>query len=204
MTEITPESRDHLQLEELDSLAIEGGRALPRRSSAHAAECARCARDVRELKRVHSALLALAPLMPAAGFADRVLRRVRLPIPWRVRIPAAAREHRVATAAAFAGLAGVLGLGAAWAARYPDFTPITVTAFIIEWSTAQLWGAVMAAGRLVYGSGIVAAAQGLAEQMTLVTAFVAVATVTLVGLGALRIMFTLVNATPAARPVTQG
>ncbi len=204
MTENDRDIRDHLRQEELEGLALEAGRALPERSSAHAAECVRCAREVQDLKRLHSALLALSPLLPGSGFTDRVMRRVRLPVPWRIRVVAAAREHWVATAAAFAALIGMVGVGVSLAARYPELTPVTVAAFIIERSTALVWGGVMSVGRLVYGSGILTAAQGVAEQMTLTSALLAAATLTLVGLGALRIMLTLMNATPGGRPATQG
>ncbi|NNK47687.1 MAG: hypothetical protein HKP01_02300, partial [Gemmatimonadetes bacterium] len=71
----------HLQAEELESLAIPGDHRLPARSSAHAAECVRCQRDVEELRALHTALQALTPLQPALGFTDRVMQRVRLPLP---------------------------------------------------------------------------------------------------------------------------
>jgi hypothetical protein len=196
--------QDHLRQEELDTIALGGGSQLPARSSAHAADCERCRREAEELRRLHVALLALAPLQPMAGFADRVMRRVSLPLPWRVRVLEAVRAHWVATAAVFAGLAAAVGVGATWTARYPELTPVTVAAFLVERSTSLLWGAVMEIGRLVYGTGVVSTAQGLAEQVTLLTAFLAVATVTVVGLGALRIMLTLMNTSPGSRPATRG
>jgi hypothetical protein len=204
MTENTGEIRQHLQPEEVEALALEAGRSLPAHGSAHVTECARCSRDVTELRRLHGALVALSPLVPAPGLADRVMRRVRLPLPWRVRVLAALRQHWIETAAAFAGLAGAIWLGAAWAARYPEVNPVAVATFLVESSVALLWGAVMEAGRFVYGSGILATAEGLVGQLTLTTAFLAVATVTLVGLGALRIMWSLVRTAPGAAPVTRG
>lgn len=204
MTENDRDIRDHLHQEELEGLALEAGRALPERSSAHAAECLRCARELQDLKRLHSALLALSPLLPGPGFTDRVMRRVSLPVPWRIRVVSAAREHWAATAAAFAALVGTVGVGASLAARYPELTPVTVAGFIVERATALAWGGVMAVGRLVYGSGILTAAQGVAEQMTLATALLAAATLTLVGLGALRIMLTLMNMTPGGQLATRG
>jgi hypothetical protein len=186
----------HLQAEELDSLAITGDHALPARSSAHAAECVRCQRDIKELQALHAVLQALAPLQPAVGFTDRVMRSVRLPLPWRVRVLQAVRRHQVATAAAFAGAAATVGVGLGWIARYPDLTPMTIAAFLVQRSTALLWNGVMEVGRFVYGTGMVETTQGIVGQLTLLTAFVAVATVTLIGLASLRIMLSLMDIDP--------
>jgi hypothetical protein len=186
----------HLQAEELDSLAIPGDHALPARSSAHAAECVRCQRDIKELEALHAVLQALAPLQPAVGFTDRVMRSVRLPLPWRVRVLQAVRRHQVATAAAFAGAAATVGVGLGWIARYPDLTPMTIAAFLVQRSTALLWNGVMEVGRFVYGTGMVETTQGIVGQLTLLTAFVAVATVTLIGLASLRIMLSLMDIDP--------
>lgn len=187
-------------MEELEGLAIPAGRDLPTRGAAHAADCDRCRQAVEELQALHALLQALAPLQPAVGFPDRVMRCIRLPLPWRVRVLGAVRRHWIAAAAAFAGAAAALGAGLAWIARYPELTPVTIAAFLVERSPALLWSGVMEVGRFVYGSGIVESAQGVADQFTLLSTFVAVATVTVVGLAALRIMLTLLNTAPAWRP----
>ena len=187
----------HLQAEELDSLAIPGDQALPARSSAHAAECVRCQRDIEELQTLHALLQALAPLQPAVGFTDRVMRSVRLPLPWRVRVLQALRRHQVATVASFAGVAAAVGVGLTWIARYPEVTPMTIAAFLVQRSMALLWSGVMEVGRFVYGSGVLEMAQGVVGQVTPVSAFVAVATVTLIGLASFRILLSLMEIDPA-------
>ena len=187
----------HLQAEELESLAIPGDQRLPARSSAHVAECDRCRRDVEELQTLHALLQALAPLQPVVGFSDRVMQRVRLPLPWRVRVLQAVRRHQVATAAAFTGAAAAVGVGLTWIARYPDLTPMTIAAFLVQGSTALLWSGVIEVGRFVYGTGILQTAQGIAGQLTPVSAFVAVATVTLIGVASLRILLSLLEIDPA-------
>jgi len=198
------ENPKHLRLEEIEAVALEGGQGLPRRSSAHAAECERCREEAGELARLHAALTALASLQPGVGLADRVMRSVTLPRPWRERAVASLREHWAATAAVIAGLAGALGLGLTAASRYPELTPITVGAFLIERASALAWSGVMEIGQLVYRTGMLAAAQSAAEQLTVATAFVAVATVTLVGLGALRIMLSLMDISTGAHRATGG
>ena len=134
------------------------------------------------------------------GFSDRVMQRVRLPLPWRVRVLEAVRRHQLAAAAAFAGAVAAVSVGLMWISRYPELTPVTIAAFLVERSTALLWSGVMEVGRLVYGSGMVEAAQGVAGQLSASTAFVAVATILLVGLGALRIMLSLMDIDPAVAP----
>lgn len=198
------ENPKHLRLEEIDTVALEGGRGLPRRSSAHAAECERCREEARDLRRLHTALTALASLQPGVGLPDRVMRSVTLPRPWRERAAASLREHWAATAAVIAGLAGALGLGLTAASRYPELTPITVAAFLGERAGALAWSVVMEIGQLVYRTGMLAVAQSAAEQLTVATAFVAVATVTLVGLGALRVMLSLMDISAGARRTTGG
>ena len=187
----------HLQAEELETLAIPGDHKLPARSSAHAAECDRCRRDVEELQTLHALLQALTPLQPVVGFSNRVMQRVRLPLSWRVRVLEAVRRHQVATAAAFAGAAAAVGVGLTWIARYPELTPMTIAAFLVQRSSALLWSGVMEVGRLVYGSGLVEMAGGIAGQLTPVSAFVAVATVTLIGLASFRILLSLMEIDPA-------
>jgi hypothetical protein len=130
------------------------------------------------------------------------MHRVTLPLPWRKSALITLREHRAATAAALAGFMAALGFGLTATARYPELTPIAVAAFLYERFIALAWGAVMYVGQLVYRTGLMAAAEGAAEQVTLVTGFLAVATVTFVGLGALRIMLSLMNTSPGARPAT--
>jgi hypothetical protein len=189
----------HLQVEELDALAIAGEPELPAPRSAHAAECERCRREVDEIRALHGLLVALSPLQPLVGFSDRVMQSVRLPLPWRLRVLEAVRRHQLAAAGALAGSVAAIGAGLAWITRYPELTPVTIAAFLVERSTALLWSGVMEVGRLVYGAGILDAAQGIAGQVTPLTAFVAVATVLVVGLAALRIMLSLMNVAPASR-----
>ena len=194
------EIRKHLRAEELESLALPGERRLPARFSAHATECARCRREVEELRALHEELRTLAVLAPAAGFVDRVMRRVSLPVPWRVRARQAVRRHRLAATGAFAGLTAAVAAGFAWIASYPELTPVTVAAFLVQRFTEVLWSGVMVAGRLVYGSGILEAAGEAFGQLTLGTAFAAVATLTVVGFGALRIFLSLMTTSPSVRP----
>jgi len=194
---------EHLRPEEIDAIALEGDRALPARSSAHVAACERCRGEVGELKRLHAALASLDFPRPRAGLADRVMQRVSLPLPWRRRTLLKVRQHRVATAAAFAGVLSGVALGLQAMSRYPELTPPAIATFLVERLGAIAWSAVMYVGQLVVRTGLLAVLQGATAQLTPITGFVAVATVTLVGLGALRVLLSLMNAPVGARPAPE-
>ena len=150
-----PEPAKHPRPDELEGLALPGGRKLRRRVSAHVAECERCGAAVEELRSLDATLKTLVPLHPLVGFSDRVMKRVRLPAPWRVRALEAVRRHQLAAAAALAGAVAAVGVGVTWLTRYPELTPVTVAAFLAERSTSLLWGGVMQVGRFVYGDDVI-------------------------------------------------
>jgi hypothetical protein len=191
---------DHLKTEQLEVLALERGRQLPSGAVAHLQECASCGRELGELRRLHSALALLAALGPAAGFTDRVMARVRLPLPLRVRILEVVRAHRLAAAAALAGVIGATAGSLVMQAQYPDLTPMALAVFLLNRSMALMWSGVMAVGRLLYDSGLAAGVEGLIQQLTIGGALLLLATLSLVGLGALRILMRLMDhSTEAAR-----
>ena len=63
--------------------SLDGGSAAV--VDSHVASCARCEREVAELKSLFALLEGLAYETPAAGFADRVMTRVRVRSPWFAR-----------------------------------------------------------------------------------------------------------------------
>ena len=73
----------------------------------HVAQCSECQAEVEDWRAVFAALSALPVLAPRAGFAERVMARVRIPIPWHVRagamvaraMPSTTRGWALATAA---------------------------------------------------------------------------------------------------------
>ncbi|MFW6205828.1 MAG: anti-sigma factor family protein, partial [Gemmatimonadota bacterium] len=84
------------------------GGARERRVRAHIEGCVRCQAEVEELREVFAALERLPTLEPTAGFADRVMRHVRIPQTAPAREPV---------------LAGALTAAGAWLDRAtPDTT----------------------------------------------------------------------------------
>lgn len=199
MSEMKVRRRDHMRMEEMEALALEGGRRLRARQRAHLVSCERCREAVEELRVLQAAFVALPAARPPDDLIERVMRRVRLPATRRASAWETVRGHWAAATAAVAGLVAVVGTGAAILFRYPELTPVTVAGFLLRRGTELMWGAVVDASRLLVDAGIVSLAQAVAEQVTPVTAFAAVATVVVVGLGALRIMLNLMNISPVWR-----
>lgn len=189
----------HLDSEHLENLAARRARALPSGTVAHLEACPRCRGELEQLRRLHVAMAALAPLGPEAGFADRVLARVRLPLPLRARVLQTVRAHRLTTAAALGGAIGAIAGGVFLGAQYPGLTPMALTAFLVDRSLAVLWSGVLAVGRLAYEAGLVAGVEALLQQLTVGGALLLLATMSLVGMGTTRIMLRLLSDSASAR-----
>lgn len=147
------------------------------------------------MHRVSSALEALPRFEPAAGFVSRVMARITLPVavPLHVRLGIAFRQHWVL---ATTGLAGAAAAGAAalvWQARYPEATPVAVGLFAVRRVGELAWEAVLSMGRLLYESGLMTTLQGIVDSLTTADALMALATVSLVGIGSFSVLLRLVE-----------
>jgi hypothetical protein len=104
---MSPVSGPHLTPDDLDAW-LAG--ALTPAAQDHLAGCPAC-RDRAETEREIVALIAALPLMsPEAGFADRVMARVTVPQPFRVRTVDLIRQRVFATRRSMAVAASVLVL----------------------------------------------------------------------------------------------
>ncbi len=112
----------------------------------HLIACSRCENLVEELHSLFHSLATLARFTPAAGFADRVMARVRIPRPWHARASAAVTRFLPHTTRGWALAAAMLAL------------PILAGGALIVWllskpyvTTHGLW--VFAADRILTGIG---------------------------------------------------
>lgn len=187
----------HLTPDEVEA-AAESSATLSGDLREHARSCAVCAREVAELRRLSAALATLPVHEPAPGFGDRVMARVRLPVPWHRRLVASVRERTAAGVAVAATLGALLVGTGLWAVRFPHLSPTVLASWLAGQAGDLLWQGTMAAGRFAYAMGLTDLAGVLQAELTLASAFAALATIALVGVGALSVMIRLVRAEPGA------
>lgn len=192
-----PIRQAHLTPDEIEA-AAEDSATLAQARRAHADSCATCAREVAASRRLSTMLAALPRSAPAAGFTDRVMARVVLPLPWHRRLKAAVRERSAAGIGIAATLAALLAGAGLWAVRFPDLHPLAMAAWLAGQAGDLAWQGAIAAGRLAYTMGLTDLAGALQADLSLASAFAALATVLLVGVGALAVMVRLMGYEPPA------
>lgn len=202
---MTSERRDdlnhHLTPEEIDRCAL--GAAVEERPgplAAHLEGCAACRREVALLEALDRRLAALPYLEPSAGFASRVMARVRLPEPLHEKAWAGIRRRWALLAAGLAAATVTVGGMAWWLFGEQELTPSGLLAFIAEGTRTMAVRGAIAGGRLLYDLGVVEVAGTLIEQVALTQAAGAMAALSLLGMGALWTMKRLAQADAARIP----
>ncbi|MEJ2482766.1 MAG: hypothetical protein P8049_06530 [Gemmatimonadota bacterium] len=194
MSDPTDINTAHLAPETRERIAM-GGEPGPGEVR-HLTSCTRCRREIAEIGSLQVRLAALTPLAPSAGFADRVMARIRLPAPAWVRALDAIRAHRLqASAVAVTLIAAVTGM-LGWLTAYPQLTPGTMVRLIWERSTGLLWQGVISVGRVLYESGLFAFLEAFRADLTPWSAFGALATLALVGTVSLLMLMRLMDLSP--------
>jgi len=120
----------------------------------HVDSCDRCRGEVEDLRALHAALASLPRMDPRPGFAEAVMARVRLPVPWHARAWNAVRGRWLPVVLAAALVAVTVGAGAWWLASQPELTLGGLVTFTFHRLTALFWTAVVAGGRLAWESGV--------------------------------------------------
>lgn len=162
---MTTERRDlstHLTPEELD-LLLERDAEAAARVEAHLDRCLACRREAAAVRHLHHRLAALPRLETSPGFAQRVMARVRLPVPWYVRVWAAVRE-RLAVLTVVMATVGVAGGAVGWwlLGRY-DVTLGGLAEYGLESLRNLVLEAVIGLARLAYEVGAVEMVAGVAQ-----------------------------------------
>ncbi len=187
--------RTHLTPDEVEA-AVEDFAALADPRRRHLESCRACAGDVEELRRLSAALAALPTWMPSPGFAERVMERVTLPVPWHRRLAAAVRDRTAAGIGVAATLAALLAGTGLWATQFPALRPLALAGWLAGQAGDLFWSATLAGGRALYALGLTDLAAALGADLTITSAVAALATVALVGMGALSVMIRLVRHEP--------
>lgn len=186
----------HLTPDEVEAVA-DGSTAPDDARLRHLDVCAECAREVEELRRLSVALSALRTWTPAPGFTERVMARVTLPMPWHRKVAAAVRERTAAGIGIAATIAALLAGAGLWATQFPDLRPLALAGWLAGQAGDFLWSAVLAGGRTLYALGVTDLAAAFGADLTITSALAALATLSLVGVGALSVMIRLVREQPA-------
>lgn len=159
----------------------------------HVATCAQCAAGVEDVRHASVALRDLSPMEPRPGFADRVMARVRLPLPWHRRMVVAAQERKLATLGFAGGLASVGAGAAVWAVRFPDLRPLALASWMVGQAGELFWQVTQGLGRVAYALGLTDLAGAIAADLSLTSALAALATIALMSMGSFSVMVRLVR-----------
>ncbi|MFQ5745891.1 MAG: hypothetical protein ACE5HF_01570 [Gemmatimonadota bacterium] len=191
------EQSGHLGPERLEDLVA--GRAETRApaEAAHLDACAECRRDLAALAGIAESLGDLPAFAPRRGFADRVMARVSLPVPWRIRVWRSVRERWIALTAGLAAAGASTVATVAWLGTHPGVTPGGVLSFLGHRGLAAAWSATREAGRFLFDSGIAWSLRSLIDSMTVPDALIALATLAVMGMGALVGLRNLLTDAPA-------
>ncbi|HKK08204.1 MAG TPA: hypothetical protein VKA44_04905, partial [Gemmatimonadota bacterium] len=98
----------------------------------HVQGCERCHREVEALRSLHAALASLPRLDPRPGFADAVMARVQLPVPWYVRARDLVTGHWLSISLAVGLVVATVGAGAWWLASNPELTLVGLLGFTLH------------------------------------------------------------------------
>ena len=187
----------HLTADELD-LAAANPAGLVDAHRSHVGTCQQCADGVADVREVSVALRDLPVVSPRPGLTERVMARVRLPLPWHRRAVIAARERKGISAAAAATLAALGAGGAVWALQFPALRPAALATWIFGRAGDLLWQAAIGLGRVAYALGLPDLASAIGADLTLGSAVAGLATIALVSIGSLSVMVRLVSETQPA------
>lgn len=188
------ESHRHLNQEELELFLprLREGRGGPREAHRrHLEGCRRCREELAGLRSVDELLAELPALEPSPGFAAAVMERVHLPMPWYRRVWSSVTERWLLAVLALLGGGATAGFSL-WIAARPELSLGGLAGFAVERLSTLFWTLVVAAGRLVWESGIPDLVRDLAGAFEPLHAAAAMAVLTLttvgVGLAMARLM----------------
>lgn len=176
----------HLTPDEIELCALEAPESeVAGRLGAHVRGCPACRREVAALAALDRQLGTLPLLGTSAGFTERVMARVTLPVPWYEVAREAVRRRWVALSVGLAAACGTVGGMAYWLFGLQGLTPGGLATLAYEGLRTLLLQALIILGRAVYDLGLVDLAAEAVERFTLPEAATAMALMSLLALAAL-------------------
>ena len=159
----------------------------------HVESCAQCATGIDDVRHASVVLRRLPGMEPRTGLADRVMARVRLPLPWHRRAVAAALERKTASLGLAGGFAAVSAGAAVWAIRFPDLRPLALASWMAGQASELFWQGMMGLGRVAYAFGLPDLAGAIGADLNLTSALAGLATIALMSMGSFSVMVRLVR-----------
>lgn len=198
MTESDVERR-HLDQEQLEAfvprLRAEGDGPSPEHRR-HLEACERCRHRLHRLEAIDEALAGLPELEPSSGFTETVMARVELPAPWYRKLWAALMGRWALLALLLAGGGATAGGLTWWVATRPELTPGGLVSFVLEHVSTLFWTLVVAAGQLLWTSGLADSIRALAGAVEPVEGLAAMAVLSVCAATAGVVMARLMDASP--------
>lgn len=192
------ENPRHLSQEELELFLprLREGGAGPREAHRrHLEGCRRCREELASLRSVDELLSGLPALEPPVRFTEAVMARVRLPVPWYRRVWSTVMDRWLLAVLAVLGGGATAGFSL-WIASRPELSLGGLAEFAIGRISALFWTLVVAAGRLIWESGLPDLVRSLAGAFEPLQAAAAMAVLTLATIGVGVAMARLMGATP--------
>ncbi|TFG66952.1 MAG: hypothetical protein E4H28_00200 [Gemmatimonadales bacterium] len=182
----------HLTSDELE-LATANFAGLGDTHRKHVDACQRCAAGVIDAREVSVALRSLPVVSPRPGFAERVMSRVTLPLPWHRRAAAAAWERKSTSASVAAVLTTLVAGAGVWAIGFPELRPVALATWIAGQAGDLVWQATIGLGRVAYSVGLADLANAIGADLTMGSAIAGLATVALMSIGSMSVMIRLIR-----------
>lgn len=179
----------HLTPEEMERCAGVGAADGRReRLEAHLRRCGSCREEVGALRGLHRRLASLPSPSVPPSFAERVMARVALPIPWHRQVRAAIRRHWLVAAAALVVAGGTLGGASWWLFGRQGLTLEGIGPLVLEGVRTLVVRGMITIGRAFYDLGLVDLGTRLLNEVGPSQALAAMALLSLLGFGALLTM----------------
>lgn len=179
----------HLTPEEMERCAgIGAGAGRRERLGAHVRDCRACRGEVAALRTLHRGLTSLPTPAAPTGFADRVMARVVLPVPWHRLAWATLRRHWLVVSVALVAAVGTVGGASWWLFGRQGLTVEGLGTLVVEGLRTLAVRAMITIGRAFYDLGVVDLGNRLLNEVAPIQALAAMAMVSLLAFGALLTM----------------
>ena len=185
----------HLTPDQVEAFALNRPARL-RGAAAHLGACTECRREVETLQALDAALAGLEQLSPGPNFTDRVMARVRLPIPLHLRAWAVTRQRWMGLAAASIAMVAAATVILLWLANQPEMSVAGLFGLMVQQARDFSLQVVMTIGGALWSSALVRSIVDGASQIGMEGAILLLSALSLVTISAAGAMLRLMQPAP--------